>query len=144
MKTNWIDWLAIAAICLVMSILAACTTDSARMLPRGDKKMVDIWAEETGGRGAKTDVPGVQGGVSVSPGMAGEVGFAGDDSNYTREAANEIRTIFKRLPNPDLVMYVYPHLAGNRTVPVPGYSTVFPFYRQTPYAMPGERIAEDR
>lgn len=42
------------------------------------------------------------------------------------------------LPNPDMVMYLYPHLADGNT-PVPGYSTVFPFYSQTQYAMPGER-----
>lgn len=35
-------------------------------------------------------------------------------------------------------MYVFPHLAGG-IAPVPGYSTVFPFYSQTQYALPGER-----
>ncbi|MFF0977525.1 TIGR03751 family conjugal transfer lipoprotein, partial [Proteus mirabilis] len=46
---------------------------------------------------------------------------------------------FPRLPNPDMVMYVFPHLsAGN--LPVPGYSTVFPFYHQVQYALPGERV----
>ncbi|EPN3101219.1 TIGR03751 family conjugal transfer lipoprotein, partial [Salmonella enterica] len=50
----------------------------------------------------------------------------------------EITQQFPRLPNPDMVMYLYPHLADGNT-PVPGYSTVFPFYSQTQYAMPGER-----
>ncbi|MBL1805246.1 TIGR03751 family conjugal transfer lipoprotein, partial [Klebsiella pneumoniae] len=37
------------------------------------------------------------------------------------------------------VMYVFPHMTvGN--VPVPGYSTVFPFYSQVQYALPGERV----
>ncbi|MBN0596109.1 TIGR03751 family conjugal transfer lipoprotein, partial [Pseudomonas aeruginosa] len=40
---------------------------------------------------------------------------------YTRTAANEIYRQFRRLPNPDLVMYVFPHLAGTDPVPVPGY-----------------------
>ncbi len=35
-------------------------------------------------------------------------------------------------------MYVFPHLADGNT-PVPGYSTVFPFYSQVQYALPGER-----
>ncbi len=30
----------------------------------------------------------------------------------TRIARNEVYRQFQRLPNPDLVMYVYPHLAG--------------------------------
>jgi conjugative transfer region lipoprotein (TIGR03751 family) len=58
---------------------------------------------------------------------------------YTRTAANEIRNLFPRLPNPDLVMYVFPHLSGTEQAPVPGYSTVFPFYQRVQYAMPGER-----
>ena len=54
-------------------------------------------------------------------------------------AANEIRNLFPRLPNPDLVLYVYPHLSGTEQAPVPGYSTVFPFYQRVQYALPGER-----
>jgi len=58
---------------------------------------------------------------------------------YTRTAENEIDSLFPRLPNPDLVMYVFPHLAGSHPTPVPGYSTVFAFYDHVQYAMPGER-----
>ena len=58
---------------------------------------------------------------------------------YTRSAANEIRSLFPRLPNPDLVMYVYPHLSGTEQVPVPGYSTVCPLHQRVQYALPGER-----
>ncbi|HEJ6481861.1 TIGR03751 family conjugal transfer lipoprotein, partial [Pseudomonas aeruginosa] len=47
-----------------------------------------------------------------------------------------------RLPNPDLVMYVFPHLAGSDPAPVPGYTTVFPFYQRVQYAMPGERTED--
>jgi len=59
--------------------------------------------------------------------------------SLTRTPDNEIDSLFSRLPNPTIVMYVYPHEAGisdNRT-PVPGYSTVFPLYTQVYYAMPG-------
>ena len=61
---------------------------------------------------------------------------------YTRTAANEIYRQFHRLPNPDLVMYVFPHLAGTDPVPVPGYTTVFPLYQRVQYAMPGERLED--
>lgn len=44
---------------------------------------------------------------------------------------------FARVPNPDLVMVVFPHLAKGK-YPVPGYVTVFPMYEQTHYALPGE------
>ncbi|MGV8698510.1 TIGR03751 family conjugal transfer lipoprotein, partial [Pseudomonas aeruginosa] len=49
---------------------------------------------------------------------------------------------FHRLPNPDLGMYVCPHLAGTDPVPVPGYRTVFPLYPRVQYAMPGERVED--
>lgn len=57
---------------------------------------------------------------------------------YTREAHNEIDAQFKRLPNPDLLLYVFPHLAAESGYPVPGYSTVFPMYDHVEYALPGE------
>lgn len=63
-------------------------------------------------------------------------------ASYTRDAANEIHRQFRRLPNPDLTMYVFPHLAGTDPVPVPGYTTVFPLYRRAPYALPGERLED--
>jgi conjugative transfer region lipoprotein (TIGR03751 family) len=49
---------------------------------------------------------------------------------------------FARVPNPDLVMVVYPHLSKGK-YPVPGYATVFPMYEQTQYALPGEVEQED-
>ncbi len=61
-----------------------------------------------------------------------------DLSDYTRKSNNEIQGLFPRLPNPDLLMYVFPHLAGPEAVPVPGYATTFPMYEQVEYAMPGE------
>lgn len=58
--------------------------------------------------------------------------------SYTRTAQNEIETLFIRLPNPDLILYVFPHLATEEAIPVPGYSTVFPLYERVIYALPGE------
>ena len=57
---------------------------------------------------------------------------------YARDAFNEINVLFPRLPNPILVMYVFPHLAGETQAPVPGYATAFPMYLQVQYALPGE------
>ena len=57
---------------------------------------------------------------------------------YTRTAHDELDTTFPRLPNPTLVLYVFPHLAGAERAPVPGYVTTFPMYEQVEYALPGE------
>ena len=62
----------------------------------------------------------------------------GDLQGYSRDAFNEIDVLFPRLPNPTLVMYVFPHLSGDTHAPVPGYATAFPMYEQVEYALPGE------
>jgi conjugative transfer region lipoprotein (TIGR03751 family) len=64
----------------------------------------------------------------------GEAALAG----YTRAAHREIDALFPRLPNPTLVMYVFPHLAGADGVGVPGYATSFAMYERVHYALPGE------
>ncbi|MEX2123880.1 MAG: TIGR03751 family conjugal transfer lipoprotein [Woeseia sp.] len=61
-----------------------------------------------------------------------------DLAGYVRDAFNELDAHFPRLPNPTLVLYVFPHLAGADRVPVPGYATTFPMYRQVEYALPRE------
>ncbi len=58
--------------------------------------------------------------------------------DYTRSASNEIYNLFPRLINPDIVIYIYPHLATKNAVPVPGYATVIPLYNSVQYALPGE------
>ena len=47
---------------------------------------------------------------------------------------------FHKLPNPELKMYVFPHLAGKDEVPVPGYYTAFNSYNQDHYALPNEMV----
>mgnify|MGYP003678627933 CR=1 FL=1 len=49
---------------------------------------------------------------------------------------------FMRVPNPTLMMYIFPHLAGAHRVPVPGYSTVFPLYERPEYALPREHAVD--
>lgn len=61
-------------------------------------------------------------------------------SDYTRTQENEIDSQFQQLPNPNIVMYIFPHATGEgyNLTPVPGYSTVFPLYTHVMYAMPSE------
>jgi conjugative transfer region lipoprotein (TIGR03751 family) len=68
------------------------------------------------------------------------VAFNGNNqlTPYTRNAENEINNLFPLLLNPQLVMYVYPHLAGSDEAPIPGYSTAFFLYERNHYALPGE------
>ncbi|MEM9257496.1 MAG: TIGR03751 family conjugal transfer lipoprotein [Pseudomonadota bacterium] len=63
-----------------------------------------------------------------------------DYAAYTRTAQNEIDNLFPRLDNPDIVIYVYPHLATRTRAPIPGYTTVIPLYNQVEYRLPGEAL----
>ncbi|CAJ9897640.1 conjugative transfer region lipoprotein [Burkholderia pseudomallei] len=129
-----------------VALLAGCATTKDEVLPHGPATMLDIWNQQTGGA---TD-----GALAIRQLMdarealrrplppADEATVPIDKASYTRTAGNEIKQLFHRLPNPDLVMYVFPHLTGTVPTPVPGYSTVFPFYQRVHYAMPGERTQD--
>lgn len=47
---------------------------------------------------------------------------------------------FQKIPNPELHMYVYPHLAGHDEIPIPGYATVFNVYTRDHYVLSSEPI----
>ena len=59
---------------------------------------------------------------------------------YTRTTQSELDSLFPRLENPDLVIYVYPHLATRTRAPIPGYTTVVPLYERVEYRLPGEAL----
>lgn len=58
--------------------------------------------------------------------------------DYLRTAANEMTVLFPRLENPDIGIFIFPHLATANNVPIPGYATVMPLYDSVQYALPGE------
>ena len=63
-----------------------------------------------------------------------------DYIEYTRTSQSELDNLFPRLENPDLVIYVYPHLATRTRAPIPGYTTVVPLYERVEYRLPGEAL----
>ena len=144
--TNWAPGLALA---VAVAALGGCATSKEELLAHNDRTMMDIWQQEagdgaSGGAGqvvrrqlldARQSLRRPLTDVNVQAAPA-------EQMRYTRTARNEVHRQFQRLPNPDLVMYVYPHLAGTDPVPVPGYTTVFPLYQRVQYAMPGERVED--
>ncbi|KUM40136.1 TIGR03751 family conjugal transfer lipoprotein [Pseudomonas sp. EpS/L25] len=134
--------LQMAAVLVVAVLATGCAVDKEKMLPHGDQTMMDIWnAGTTGSAGssqgrqlmdARADLR-----RPLDPTQARPLA---ENAGYSRTAQNEIYSQFRRLPNPDLVMYVFPHLAGSDPAPIPGYTTVFPLYQRVQYAMPGERV----
>ncbi len=162
MQSTWIERSGVAASAAILTFAAAlsgCATNTQDLLSHDSGTMRDIWDATT----AASTSPGPGQGAahrrlldarlmlrrpSTAPTQASgapspiATTAAVDLTRYTRTAQNEIRRQFQRLPNPDLVMYMFPHLAGTEPVPVPGYSTVFPLYQRVQYAMPGERVED--
>ncbi|AMN76880.1 TIGR03751 family conjugal transfer lipoprotein [Pseudomonas azotoformans] len=131
---NYGVWLAVTL------LSTGCATSKEELLPHGDNTMMDVW--EQGAIGSSNSASSRQL-LDARLGLRRslEDGRA-ENIAYTRTVQNEIYSQFKRLPNPDLVMYVFPHLAGSDPAPIPGYSTVFPLYQRVQYAMPGERTED--
>lgn len=126
------------ALVLLISQLGACAgPDKDDLLPQTGPTMEEVYRQHVAqdGAGEYGDAqPSSHAGIKQRVINDGAQDLAG----YTRDAGNEIQSTFPRLPNPTLVMFVYPHLSTSSRLPVPGYSTSFPMYERTEYALPGE------
>lgn len=132
MRKNLFNRVLATAVIVSVMALAGCSTSKEEMLPPGDSSMLELWQGEDGGGSARNAVAArdsLRRPLTDSESQA----TAADDRSYSRTQESEISQQFPRL-----VMYVFPHLADGNA-PVPGYSTVFPFYSQVQYAIPGER-----
>ena len=125
------------ALSLISLVLAGCASTKETVLPQDGPSMKAIYEEHVVEMNAR-DPQVIRGELGVRPILTGDAALQG----YTRDAFNEIDILFPRLPNPTLVMYVFPHLAGETQAPVPGYATAFPLYEQVEYALPGEIPAQ--
>ena len=123
----------IAALGLISLVLAGCASTKDTVLPQDGPSMKAIYEGHVHEMNAENPqvIRGELGSRSI---VSGDAALHG----YTRDAFNEIDVLFPRLPNPTLVMYIFPHLAGEAGAPVPGYTTAFPMYEQVEYALPGE------
>ena len=123
----------IVTIAWISLALGGCASTKESVLPQDGPSMKAIYDAHFEGIGA--DDPYVlRRELGTRPLGDNDVDLAG----YSRTAHTELETIFPRLPNPTLVMYVFPHLAGSERVPVPGYATTFTLYDRVEYALPGE------
>jgi len=118
---------------IVLISLAGCAGSKDTILPSDGTTMKTIYARHFSDIGMR-DTMSVRTELKSRPLETDVADLAG----YLRDAFNELDAHFPRLPNPTLVMYVFPHLVGEERVPVPGYATTFPMYRQVEYALPGE------
>ena len=127
------------------ALLAGCSVSGKRESPineitKGSPTVVDVYRGKVGDApsSARDDLPQqrLRAAAAARPIVDGD----GNTQRYW-SAIEPMQQGCARVPNPDLVMVVYPHLAQGK-YPVPGYVTVFPMYEQTFYALPGE-VGED-
>lgn len=127
-----------------MALLSGCATSKDELMPTNGVTMQELWKQGSSQAGGPASSGGPSGqAIEAARGSLRRpidaAQMIDERTRYTREATNEIQSQFSRLPNPDLVIYIYPHLAGgSESIPVPGYSSVFPLYTTPQYAMPGE------
>lgn len=138
--------LIISLISLVGAInLTGCTKLMSSQMPVGSVPMTQTYNEAING----TDANGNDNSLTMVREKTNDlITWPVDQSAYELAQGNEKSKIdgqFQRLSNPDVVMYVYPHLAGqdNNQAPVPGYTTAFPLYQHEYYAMPGEVVKDN-
>lgn len=122
--------LVLISLALTSLTMIGCASTKESVLPQTGPTMKELYEGHMADLYASTGEAG-RGQRLPKAGIDHYVGFV-------REAANEIDTVFPRLPNPTLVMYIFPHLSGDERTPVPGYVTTFPFYEKVEYALPGE------
>jgi conjugative transfer region lipoprotein (TIGR03751 family) len=149
MHLNSTDWAKGLALAVAVAALGGCATSKEDLLTHGDRTMMDIWQQEAGdgaggsaGQAVRRQLLDARQSLRRPLTEVDVQATPAEQMRYTRTARNEVHRQFQRLPNPDLVMYVYPHLAGTDPVPVPGYTTVFPLHQRIQYAMPGERVED--
>ena len=126
-------WISLAM--LTLPIATGCASKTKEdILPQDGPTMNEVYDAHFARKGGSPQAGNPANWPAGRRGAADGAGLEG----YTRDAADEINSQFPRLPNPDLVIYVFPHLSGTG-YPVPGYSTVIPMYETVEYAMPGEK-----
>lgn len=123
---------------LLISV-AGCTSVQ-KVLPQDGPTMLDIYEGHLAASGTlhrQTPAGGAGPAIEMERGVK-TLPVQTDLAAYTRSVETEIETLFPELPNPRLVMYVFPHLATRDRLPVPGYATAFSMYERAEFALPGE------
>lgn len=130
-------WTRLLMACCGVLVIGGCASNKDALIPQDGPPMAEIYKKHMAGLDGSSSRLARERLPLRPPEDA-------DPTPFTRTALNEINTRFGRVPNPDLVMYVFPHLAGAGQYPVPAYTTVFPMYDTVHYAMPGEIAPRER
>ena len=115
--------------------LAACSVTQ----PSSDKLLPDsgpTTAELISGQKSRVSAYFGNGVQADYLGMPLTEGYA-PNSSYSLAHVNELRRDFRKVPNPEIVAYVFPHISDGE-LPVPGYFTMFHLYERDHFALEQE------
>lgn len=121
------------ALISISVVLAGCAGTKDAMLPQQGPTMHEIYEQHFQRLGAHATHE-----LRKSLGTRPLMGDGASTLTPLAAAAEALEPTFTRLPNPTLVLYVFPHLSSDERSPVPGYVTTFPLYERVEYALPGE------
>ncbi len=141
-EKNKKSFLWLWAVCASAVLLNGCASPGKGVIPpAGDMTMAQIYYEANG-MSAPDDAMNLNKNVDAL--SAARALSPGQTSEYTGGGASDLMGLnqqFKTLPNPQILVYVSPHLVTTQNgpqVPVPGYVTSFFMYPQNEFAMPYE------
>ena len=132
------SWISIMGTLLCPLLLTGCATSMSRV-PQKSPTMLQVYnaaMHESSGNSITTirkQLPL----ANVSSNEATSINFY-DKRMNSRSMLNTVNQKFPLLPNPEIELYVYPHLAEQSEVPVMGYPTAFTLYKKDHFALPGE------
>jgi len=136
-RHQWINSVLINSISFltISFLLIGCTSHIDKVVPKNLPTMKQIYDEKAG-----------NGGTALLRQREADIRARSisSDEDYLSElppSAANINHLFPALPNPELYMYVKPHVVGSSGAAVPAYMTRFTMYDRTHYAMPNEVIS---
>lgn len=124
-----------------LALLSGCATPGKDMIPKGGSMtMPEIYKQETGisiqGQDGTTSTQNL---AEIRSNVIGPLPKPNYEA-YTATSQNEVDNLFKQLPNPEVPIYIFPHLVyvDGESYPKPGLTTVFFLYRTNHFAEPFE------
>jgi len=102
MPRIWIEGVLLWA----MMAVSGCAAHRTPVLPHGERTMLDIWQSQTAGLGP-TNARLLEARQALRRPLTEKDQQPQGAISYTRGAWSEIHRQFRRLPNPDLVMFVF-------------------------------------
>lgn len=116
-------------------LLVGCASHIDKVVPKNLPTMKQVYDEKAGSGGVAI-LRQREADIRARPIIGNE-----DYLSELPPSAAHINHLFPALPNPELYMYVKPHVIGSSGAAVPAYMTRFTMYDRTHYAMPNEVIS---